>query len=222
MEAEKHNETEKREESLKKTLWKLAHARQAMANVLATCDFYLKHIARDDHPMHVPLLCSICVTYARPFTDNAGVGMISSRFTRHSNTRLQKTHDILWRSRKEFYAHSDATVTAKLTSGKIHPIQPIDVIISRRATQDGFLLSFGYHLHELRLRGVVIPDVRDLCRELDSRLQHEIQATMDQLFTPRISELAHLFERTHEDHLSLRIDFPLMRQSASATERETP
>jgi hypothetical protein len=208
MEAKKQNTTQKREENLKKTFWKLAHARQAMAHVLASCDFYLKHIASDKHPMHVPLLCSICVMYARPFTDNAGVGMISRKFTKHSDGRLQKTHDMLWRSRKEFYAHSDATLTAKMTSGEIQPIQPIDVIISRQTTRDGMRFSFGYQLHELRLRGIVVSDVRDLCRELDKLLQHEIRVTLDQLFTRRIPELMRVFDETHEDQLSCRIDFP--------------
>ena len=208
MEAEKHGQNRKRDENLKKTLWKLAHARQAMSHVLATCDFYLKHIASDHDPMHVPLLCSICIMYARPFTDNTGVGMISSRFARHSDPRLQKTHDMLLRSRSEFYAHSDATLTAKTTSGKISGIQPIDVIISQQPTPNGALFSFGYELHELRLRGLVVPDIRDLCRELDSRLQYEIQVTLDHLFTPRISELARLFEHARADHLSVRIEFP--------------
>jgi len=207
MEAEKHHQTQKREENLKKKLWKLAHARQAMSHVLATCDFYLKYIGSDDHPMHVPAICSICIMYVRPFTDNAGVGMISRKFTQYSDARLQRTHDMLSKSRKEFYAHSDATLSAKMTSGEIRRIQPIDVMISRQTTRNGVMFSFGYQLHELRLRGVVIPDVRDLCRELDSRLQHEIRVTLNQLFTPRIPELVRLFEQTREDRLSVRINF---------------
>jgi hypothetical protein len=201
MQAEKSNEAEKREEKLKRTLWKLAHARQAMAHVLASCDFYLKHIANDEHPMHVPVLCAICTMYARPFTDNAGVGMISATFRKHSDPRLQKTHDMLWRSRKEFYAHSDATLKGNLASGKIGAIQPIDIVISRPVIQQGALFSFGYQLHELRVRGFVIPDVRDLCRELDSRLQREIQVTLDHLFRPRMPELARLFDERLGDQM---------------------
>jgi hypothetical protein len=207
----KTNEVSNREENLKKNLWKLAHARQAMAHVLTACDFYLRHIASDKHPMHVPILCSICVMYARPFTDNAGVGMISKKFTRHCDARLQKTHDLLWRSRKEFYAHSDATVTAKMTSGEIRPIQPIDVNISRQSTPDGMLFSFGYALHELRLRGIIVSDVRDLCRAVDKRLQDEICVTLDQLFTPMIPELARLLEERGANQVSFRLDFPVTK-----------
>ena len=207
MDTVEQTEKMRREDNLKKTLWKLGHARQAMAHVLASCDYYLAHIASDHHPMHVPMLCAICVTYVRPFTDNAGVGMISSKFRNFADPRLQKTHDMLWRSRKEFYAHSDATLTATLPSGESEGIQPIDVIISRRLTERGLLFSFGYQLHELRLRGIVVPDVRDLCRELDTRLQQEIQVTMNQLFTPRMPELVRLF-RTEDNQISLRIECP--------------
>ncbi len=115
---------------------------------------------------------------------------------------------MLWRSRKEFYAHSDATLTAKMTSGEICPIQPIDVIISRQPTRDGMLFSFGYQLHELRLRGIIVSDVRDLCRELDKRLQQEIRVTLDHLFTPMIPELVRLFEEKGADQASFRVDFP--------------
>lgn len=217
METKRQNNTQKREENLKKTFWKLAHARQALAHVLASCDFYLKHIASDKHPMHVPLLCSICVMYARPFTDNAGVGMISKKFARHDDAGLQKTHDMLWRSRKEFYAHSDATLTAKMTSGEIGPIQPIDVIISRQPTRDGMLFSFGYQLHELRLRGIIVSDVRDLCRELDKRLQYEIRVTLDHLFTPMIPKLARLFEERRADQLSFRVELSGREITATIT-----
>ena len=211
METKRPNNIQKREETLKKTFWKLAHARQALAHILASCDFYLKHITSDKHPLHVPLLCSICVMYARPFTDNAGVGMISKKFTRYDDDQLQKTHDMLWRSRKEFYAHSDATLTAKMTSGEIRPIQPIDVVISRQPTRDGMRFSFGYQLHELRLRGIVISDIQDLCRELDKRLQHEIRVTLDHLFTPKIPELARVFEEKRAEQLSFRVEFPVAR-----------
>src|SRR4051794_3777499 len=102
--------TDKRELNLKKTVWKLAYAKRVVSHVLATCDFYLRNALDDHHPMHIPLVCSICVTYARPFTDNEGVGMISDKFAQYSDPRLQKTHDFLWQSRKHFYAHTDATL----------------------------------------------------------------------------------------------------------------
>ena len=146
MEAKKQNTIQKREENLRKTFWKLAHARQAMAHVLASCDFYLKHITSDKHPLHVPLLCSICVMYARPFTDNAGVGMISKKFTRYDAGRLQKTNDMLWRSRKEFYAHSDATLTAKKHLGKFAQFSRLMslFLVSRRETECDFRSDINF------------------------------------------------------------------------------
>src|SRR5207244_7760712 len=111
----------------------------------------------------------------------------------------------------EFYAHSDATLTGKMTSGEIRTIQPIDVVISRQATRDGTRFSFGYQLHELRLRGMVISDIQDLCRELDKRLQHEIRVTLDHLFTAKIPELARVFEEKRAGQLSFRVEFPFAR-----------
>jgi hypothetical protein len=84
-------EAQKREENLTKTFWKLAHARRAVSLVWSTCDLYAKHVENEDSPLHIPLLCSICVTYARPFTDNDGVGMISTKFARFSDEKLQNS-----------------------------------------------------------------------------------------------------------------------------------
>src|SRR5205823_14703591 len=82
MEAQNDHEARKREEDLTKTFWKLAHAKRAVSLVQTTCDLYLTHVENVLSQLHIPLLCSICVTYARPFTDNDGVGMISSKFAR--------------------------------------------------------------------------------------------------------------------------------------------
>jgi len=197
--------TDKRELNLKKTLWKLAYAKRAVSHVLTTCDFYLQHVPNDHHSMHIPLVCSICVTYARPFTDNGGVGMISDKFARYSDAKLQKTHDLLWESRKRFYAHTDATLTATSESGDTAPIQQIRVTVSRTRTPRGELLSFGYALPEMRLRGIVIPDIRELCYEFDRRLDAALHATMDQLFSAKMFDLKRLLDQAHSDH----IDFPL-------------
>lgn len=197
--------TDKRELNLKKTLWKLAYAKRAVSHVLATCDFYLQHVPNDHHPIHIPLVCSICVTYARPFTDNDGVGMISDKFARYSDPKLQKTHDLLWESRKRFYAHTDATLTATPASGGTARLQQIRVTVSRRRTPQGELLSFGYAFPEMRLRGIVIPDIRDLCHEFDRRLDAELHATMEKLLSPKTLDLKRLLDQAQSDH----IDFPL-------------
>jgi hypothetical protein len=198
--------TNERELNLKKTVWKLAHAKRAVSHVLATCDFYLQHVPNDHDPMHIPLVCSICVTYARPFTDNEGVGMISDKFARYSDPKLQKTHDLLWESRKRFYAHTDATLTATSASGDTARLQQIQVTVSRRRTPQGEVLSFGYALHEMRLRGIVIPDIRDLCREFDRRLDTELHATMDRLFSSKMLDLKQLLDQAHSDHIDVPLD----------------
>jgi hypothetical protein len=204
-------EARKREENLTKTFWKLAHARRAVSLVRSTCDLYAKHVENEHSPLHIPLLCSICVTYARPFTDNDGVGMISTKFARFSDAKLQNTHDLLWNARKRFYAHSDATVTAVSLSGESLAIQPIDVTISRRDTGRATdLLTFGYNLHEIRLRGIVVPDIQALCGELDRRLEAAITKTMQKFFEPKMPQLMRLFEEQHTDQIVLRCDSPFV------------
>jgi hypothetical protein len=197
---------DKKELNLRKTLWKLAYARRAVHHVLTTCDFYERYVSDDHHPMYIPLICSICVTYARPFTDNGGVGMISERFARHTDPKLQKTHDLLWASRMRFYAHTDATLTATSPSGEVGPLQQIQITVSRMTTPQGEGLSFGYALPEMRLRGIVIPDVRALCQELDRRLGAELHATMDQMFSDKLLDLKRLLDEAQSDHIAIPLD----------------
>jgi hypothetical protein len=131
--------------------------------------------------------------------------MISDKFARLSDAKLQKTHDLLWESRKRFYAHTDATLTATSASGRSAPLQQIRITVSRRRRPQGELLSFGYALPEMRLRGIMIPDIRELCFEFDRRLDTELHSTMDQLFSSKMLDLKRLLDEAHSDH----IDFPL-------------
>jgi hypothetical protein len=197
----------KREVNLRKTLWKLAYARRSVVHVLSTCEFYEKHVTSDEHPMHIPLICAICVTYARPFTDNNGVGMISQKFARYTDPQLQKTHDLLWASRMHFHAHSDATLTATDPNGTSGPLQQIQILVTRTRTARGEELSFGYGLPEIKLRGIIIPDVRTLCAEFDRRLGAEIHSTMDALFRPRMMQLKRALDQAHSDQLMFPLEF---------------
>jgi hypothetical protein len=191
---------------LKKTLWKLAYASRAVSHVLATCDFFLQHVRDDRHPIFIPLMCSICVTYARPFTDNGGVGMISRKFTKYSDSKLQRTHDVLWDARRRFYAHSDATTMVKRPSGQTNPIQEVRVAVTRTQMPDKDELSFTLIYPEIRLRGIVIPDVRELCLELAKRLRAEINSVLNQLFSSKGPELAQLLNEAHSDYIEVLLD----------------
>lgn len=211
----------KREANLRKTLWKLAYAKRSVVHVLSTCDFYETHVTDDDHPMHVPLICAICVTYARPFTDNNGVGMISQKFARYDDSQLQKTHDSLWASRMHFHAHSDATLTATDPSGTSNPLQQIQILITRTRTARGEELSFGYGLPEMKLRGIIIPDVRTLCAEFDRRLRAALQRTMDALFTPRMMQLKRALDEAHSDQVMFPLELEPKSRPGDATNSQS-
>jgi hypothetical protein len=192
--------------NLKKTLWKLAYASRAVSHVHTTCDFYLEHIRDDRHPIFIPLMCSICVTYARAFTDSGGVGMISQKFSRFSDPKLQKTHDLLWESRKRFYAHIDATATVIKPSGQKAPLQEVRVAITRTKDPEKDVLNFGLMFPEIRLRGIVVPDIRELCLELARRLHEEINTTLRRLFSSKAGELIQLLNEAKSDYIEVSID----------------
>jgi hypothetical protein len=154
--------------------------------------------------MFIPLMCSICVTYARPFTDSGGVGTISKKFSRYSDPKLQRTHDVLWESRKRFYAHMDATAIAIDPSGQKAPLQEVRVYVTREPEKD--VLNFGLIYPEIRLRGIVVPDIRELCRELARRLREEIDATLHRLFSSKAGELVHLLNEAKSDYIEVSID----------------
>ena len=198
---------QKRELNLKKTLWKLVHASRSVSHVLTTCDYFLQHIGTDDqHPMAYPLMCSICVLYVRPFTDNEGVGMISTKFARHSDPRLQKTHDYLWQSRMRFYAHSDATLFATDQSGARSPMHQVRVQVTRTTVPEGTILTYGYWHPETGLRGIVVADVRDLCLALQQRLAEETSTVLRQLFEHRAVELLQIMDEQDTNVVHVPID----------------
>jgi hypothetical protein len=134
--------------------------------------------------------------------------MISNKFTRYADPKLQKTHEVLLESRKRFYAHSDATVVATMSGANLEAIQPIDLTVRRQSTADGDLYTFGYQLHEIQLRGVVVPDVRALCAELDRRLGEEITATLEQFVREKMPDLKQLLDKRRSDNVTLRIEIP--------------
>ena len=192
--------------NLRKTLWKLAYAKQAVGQVLKTCDIYEKYASNDRHPLHFPLLCSICVTYARPFTDNGGVGMISEKFTKHSRPELQATHDALWAARMHFYAHCDATLEVASEHSGDQPLQQLAILVSRTSTPDGEELSFGYDLSEVRFREIMVSQVRVLCEELIGRLDQDLSSTLEQLFQDSSHELLRLMDEAKSDRIRIPLD----------------
>jgi hypothetical protein len=198
---------DKAELNLKKTLWKLAYASRAIDQVLTTCDFYLEHIRDDRHPMFIPLMCSICVTYCRPFTNNSGIGSISQKkFARYSDPDLQKAHDVLWRSRMHFHAHADTTVRVKDLAFGTSRLQEVRVAVTRKKGPDGDQLSFGLIYPEMRVRAIVVPHIRNLCLELAKRLRAEINSILYQLYGSSGAELAELLDERQTDYTEIVLD----------------
>ena len=70
-------------------------------------------------------MCSICVTYARPFTDSGGVGMISQKLKRYTDPSFPRTHEAVWDARKRFYmpTFTDASAIAISNFRRRSPLQ---------------------------------------------------------------------------------------------------
>jgi hypothetical protein len=135
-----------------------------------------------------------------------GVGMISRKFGRFSDPKLQRTHDMLLESRNRFYAHQDATATSVAPSGEKSPLQEVRVNVTRTRTPGNDLLSFGLIYPEIRLRGIVILDIRELSLELARRLDAEINATLNKLFSSKAAKLVQSLNEANGDYIEVLID----------------
>jgi hypothetical protein len=73
-----------------------------------TCDYIQREIKDIEHPLYQPLMTAVCVMYAKPFSSNNGVGMLSEKLVKFDDKELSGTHGILMDARNRFYAHTDA------------------------------------------------------------------------------------------------------------------
>lgn len=200
-------EHDKREAHLKQTIWKLAYAKRAVVHIRAACDGYERCVDGPDHPLHVPIMCAIAVTYSRPFTNNNGVGMISEKLRRYSDPSLQRTHDDLWTHRNFLSAHSDASILIRDSAASKPRPQDIQIMVTRQRTPAGDLLSFHQGFHEMKLIGVKISDVRRLCDEFERRLDKEMQVTMSHLYADKGLEIIKALNQAGSDSLTFPLGF---------------
>lgn len=94
----------------KKELYKLLIARSDIGAAISATKLMLTTITDMGDDLYYPLLTSIVICYARPFTNNEPYGAIPSRYQRFNNHKLLEIHKKLLSTRHELIAHSDMRI----------------------------------------------------------------------------------------------------------------
>lgn len=155
----------------KKALWRVAFAEMSIARAITACDFIIANVKRTDDPIYYPLVTAIFVLYARPFGDNNGVGMISSKLANCDSPEKRNIHDLLIHGRDKFFAHTDAE--SKYYDKDDAPVGPVlRLTIVAKDMKDG-TGTFGTQIQELQLTLETVPRIKEVCADLLKRLQEE-------------------------------------------------
>jgi len=99
-----------REANLKKTIWKLASGLHSLSEAGAIANARYEMGSNVDPAVHDGMMNAITTLYCRPFTDNAGVGMVSEKIARNLSEDAKSSHAFILMHRNITGAHSDATV----------------------------------------------------------------------------------------------------------------
>ncbi len=59
------------------------------------------------NPLYLPLLEAIIISYARPFTDNEGVGKLPKKWFQFDSERFAQAHENILKYRNDLVAHTD-------------------------------------------------------------------------------------------------------------------
>jgi hypothetical protein len=130
------------------------------------CQFLIENVKDKNHPLYVPLLTAIIVSYARPFSESRkrGYGELKGKWRKFPNRELQDMHETLLDMRNKVIAHSDSDAR------KVE-IQIEDTQLGKRIS------SVSVVSQSLPLE--VFPAVLRVCRDLGDRLELEALNELD-------------------------------------------
>lgn len=127
-------------------------------------------VTRD--PTLYALQTTCVIAYARPFTDNTGLGALGRSLTRYSSSETQQFHADLMRLRHGFFAHSDIA----LRPIQVHPNKSESHIRGPGTTGRFSLSQSGIRLEERHYallkkmcaerKGIVWPQLQRILAEL--------------------------------------------------------
>lgn len=162
---------------LKRQLWRLLLASKCIVRVRAGCVLLSDAKLPQESPLHYVTMAGIIVTYAKPFTENKGVGQLNDKFSTFSTPDLRELHNELLNSRNQLYGHQDIS---GLTMGfHVVPIDPA-------SAQPGMC---EFDLIPVKLEKVIsgrqLPKIKQLCDEIDTKLRPEYRDVVNRLFGDR-------------------------------------
>lgn len=165
--------------TIKKELWRIVFARMSIARAIRACEFISTNVRRTDDPVYYPLVTAIFVLYARPFGNNSGVGMISSKLADYDSPEKINTHAMLLRGRHGLYAHVEAT--GKYFDSEDNPIAPLLRLgIVLQNMNDGTVKP-RTQVSEPELLLETIPQIKIVCEDLLKKLDAEEARLLKQL-----------------------------------------
>lgn len=154
---------------------------QLYRHILAHSDItaaltFTKHLLEEKMELadkrYFPFCDAIIITYARPFTDNEGLGALPGKWNRFTNSRLQDTHNDLLSLRHSTVAHSDKSAR------RIEIVPPGSIIHSEISPAQ----AIGYGISTTYFTPKRFMDIHDTCFDLGSRLQEKVNTLLDDLY----------------------------------------
>ena len=166
----------------KREIYKLILAQSDIWDACKTCEHFLTvigpHAAKNsgpyagmNHPLYYPLLEAIVISYARPFTQNNGLGQLVKKWGGFTNRRHKEAHEKIIRSRNELVAHSDPFVRkVKIEPPGVRKLGDI------QSSEIGFSIrGYWFTIMEVEV-------FHDTARDLAARLLEEVEKNLTSLY----------------------------------------
>jgi hypothetical protein len=125
-----------------------------------------------DHPLYRSLVSAIVVSYAKPFTQNEGFGVLKKKWTQFAHPKWNQCHARVLKARHEMFAHSDAAVRVL----QIHPPGKQKFLDGKETEHVGFSIR-GYMFTHAE-----IETLADLTYDLGGRIFGEVERLLEELY----------------------------------------
>ena len=143
-----------------KLLWKIFYANHTFKHAKAAALHIVEKNLTDSDPLFHPLLVSVYVLYARPFTRADGVGNLDEKYVPN---QYRSAHKAMLQHRNKVYAHRDAEGFVVEDLGNVNQV---------RAINDGekiILMAANLHTRAGAMAGII-----ELCEALEKKTDGHI------------------------------------------------
>ena len=138
-------------------MWRYRHAQYCFAQVIVT-NMELKKLGwSEDHPLVLQLSVGMAVLYARPFSNNLGIGRLSDDFV---PAEFRPRHRKLMLIRNKVYAHYD---TADLSDAEIQQALPQIRLVCDSRGQELVIADFPFKFAAFAQAAEIAEALRKKC-----------------------------------------------------------